>query len=155
MNKIISNSVIIALSFLFFVSCSGEKYYPNISTTTSTKGTNIFKPDSASIAENYTIPEWFTNAKLGIFIHYGVYTVPAYGSEWYARKMYTKGDEVYNYHRKTYGPQDKFGYKDFIPMFKADKFNADQWVSIFKDAGAKYVVPVAEHHDGFAMYHSA
>jgi len=155
MNKKILHSTIILLSFLFLVSCSDKKYYPNISTTTSPEGTNIFKPDSASIADNYKIPEWFTDAKLGIFIHYGVYTVPAYGSEWYARRMYIKGDPVYNYHIKTYGPQDKFGYKDFIPMFKAPKFNADEWVKIFKDAGAKYIVPVAEHHDGFAMYHSA
>ncbi len=52
-------------------------------------------------------------------------------------------------------PQDKFGYKDFIPMFKAEKFDADQWVDIFKKSGAKYIVPVAEHHDGFAMYNTS
>jgi len=155
MKKCFLSVATIALTFLVLASCSNKKYTPNISTTVSPQGTNLFKPDTASIAQNYTIPAWFTNAKLGIFIHYGVYTVPAYGSEWYARKMYSKEDAAYDYHRKKYGPQDKFGYKDFIPMFKAPKFNADEWVEIFKDAGAKYVVPVAEHHDGFAMYRSA
>jgi alpha-L-fucosidase len=68
--------------------------------------------------------------------------------------MYQKTSIVYNHHIKTYGPQTEFGYKDFIPMFKAEKFDADEWVSLFKEAGAKYIVPVAEHHDGFSMYHS-
>jgi len=104
----------------------------------------------------YTVPEWFRDAKFGIFIHWGVYAVPAYGGEsygeWYPYNMYRQGTKVFKHHVETYGPQNKFGYKDFIPMFKAEKFNADQWAKLFKEAGAKYVVPVAEHHDGFAMY---
>ncbi|OFY56577.1 MAG: hypothetical protein A2X22_10745 [Bacteroidetes bacterium GWF2_49_14] len=59
---------------------------------------------------------------------------------------------TYKHHLEKYGPQDKFGYKDFIPMFKAEKFNADEWAEVFRKSGAKYVIPVAEHHDGFAMY---
>jgi len=100
----------------------------------------------------YQIPDWFRDAKFGIFIHWGVYSVPAYGSEWYPRLMYDSTTPEYKHHREVYGTQDKFGYKDFIPMFKAEKFDAAQWVALFKKAGAKYVVPVAEHHDGFAMY---
>lgn len=69
--------------------------------------------------------------------------------------MYQKGTKEFKHHIETYGPQNKFGYKDFIPMFKAEKFNPQQWVALFKKAGAKYVVPVAEHHDGFAMYKTA
>src|SRR3546814_8690835 len=61
---------------------------------------------------------------------------------------------AYEHHLKTYGPQSKFGYKDFIPMFKAEKFDPAAWVKLFTDAGAKYVIPVAEHCDGFAMYDS-
>jgi alpha-L-fucosidase len=68
--------------------------------------------------------------------------------------MYQKGSSEYKHHITTYGPQDKFGYKDFIPMFKAGHFDAAAWAELFKRAGAKYVVPVAEHHDGFAMYDS-
>ena len=108
--------------------------------------------DNWESLSNHKTPEWFTNAKFGIFIHFGIYSVPAYGNEWYSRNMYYKKCREFEHHIKTYGTQDKFGYKDFIPMFKAEKFNADEWISLFKAAGAKYVMPVAEHHDGFAMY---
>src|SRR3954465_10993443 len=105
--------------------------------------------------KQYQTPDWFRDAKFGIFIHWGVYSVPAFGSEWYPRNMYLQGSEEYKHHIATYGPQNKFGYKDFIPQFKAEKFDPVQWITLFKDAGAKYVVPVAEHHDGFAMYKTA
>ena len=105
--------------------------------------------------KKYQTPEWFKDAKFGIFIHWGVYSLPAFGSEWYPRQMYQKDSKEYKHHIETYGPQDIFGYKDFIPLFKAEKFNPAQWVALFKKAGAKYVVPVAEHHDGFAMYKTA
>lgn len=108
---------------------------------------------------NYSCPEWFKDSKFGIFIHWGVYSVPAFGSEWYPSWMYKDtaawGTNYFKHHVEKYGTQDKFGYKDFIPMFKAEKFNAAEWISLFKKSGAKYVIPVAEHHDGFAMYNSA
>ena len=102
----------------------------------------------------FEVPDWYRNAKFGIFIHWGVYSVPSFGSEWYSRCMYIKEDRCFEHHVKTYGPHNKFGYKDFIPMFKAENFSADAWADLFKKAGAKYVVPVAEHHDGFQMYAS-
>ena len=102
--------------------------------------------------KRYEIPEWYKDAKFGIFIHWGAYSVPAFGSEWYPRQMYLQGSPEFKHHVKTYGPQKKFGYKDFVPMFKAEKFDPDHWADLFRKAGAKYVVPVAEHHDGFAMY---
>jgi alpha-L-fucosidase len=104
--------------------------------------------------DHYQIPKWYLDAKLGIFIHWGVYSVPAFGSEWYPREMYLQGSATFKHHVATYGPQNKFGYKNFIPMFKAEKFDPMAWAKLFKAAGAKYVVPVAEHHDGFAMYDS-
>jgi alpha-L-fucosidase len=108
---------------------------------------------------NYKCPEWYKDAKFGIFIVWGVYSVPGYGSEWYGRWMYKDtlawGNNTYQHHIKTYGTQDKFGYKDFIPMFKAEKFDANKWVDLFKKAGAKYIIPIAEFHDGFAMYNTA
>jgi alpha-L-fucosidase len=102
----------------------------------------------------YEVPEWYKDAKFGIFIHWGVYSVPAFGSEWYPRNMYRTGTDEYQHHIATYGPQNKFGYKDFIAMFKAQHFDPDVWARLFKEAGAQYVVPVFEHHDGFAMYDS-
>ena len=113
-----------------------------------------FQPTWASL-NNYKIPDWFRDAKFGIFIHWGVYAVPAFESEWYPRNMYLKDSKEYKHHIEKYGPQSKFGYKDFIPMFKAEKFDAAKWIELFKKAGAKYIVPVAEHHDGFAMYNTA
>ena len=102
--------------------------------------------------ETYTVPEWYQDAKFGIFIHWGVYSVPAFDNEWYPRNMYLKDNPVFKHHVETYGPQSQFGYKDFIPRFKAEKFDANHWAELFRKAGAKYVVPVAEHHDGFPMY---
>lgn len=112
-----------------------------------------FRPDWQSL-QTYQVPDWYKDAKFGIFIHWGVYSVPAFGSEWYPRMMYIPGSREYQHHIATYGSQDKFGYKDFIPMFKAEKFDPAAWARLFKESGAKYVVPVFEHHDGFAMYDS-
>lgn len=102
----------------------------------------------------YRVPDWYMNLKFGIFIHWGVYSVPAFGNEWYSRSMYVQGSREYEHHRATYGPQDRFGYKDFIPLFKAERFDPLAWADLFARAGARYVVPVAEHHDGFQMYRS-
>lgn len=112
-----------------------------------------FRPNWDSLRA-YRTPEWFRDAKFGIFIHWGVYSVPAFGNEWYSRNMYVPGNAAYRHHVETYGSPDKFGYKDFIPMFRAEKFDPAAWVALFADAGARYVVPVAEHCDGFAMYAS-
>lgn len=101
---------------------------------------------------SFTTPEWYLNGKFGIFIHWGIYSVPAFGNEWYPRNMYEQGSAEFQHHSEVYGPQDKFGYKDFIPLFRAEKYNPEQWAELFRRAGARFVVPVAEHHDGFAMY---
>lgn len=103
---------------------------------------------------DFEVPLWFRQAKFGIFIHWGLYSVPAYSNEWYSRNMYIEGMEAYKHHIKTYGPQKEFGYKDFIPMFKAENFDSDEWARVLKQSGAKYVFQVAEHHDGFQMYKS-
>jgi alpha-L-fucosidase len=112
-----------------------------------------FRPDW-ELLQKYEAPGWYRDAKFGIFLHWGVYSVPAFGNEWYPRSMYRVGSEEYKHHIATYGPLDRFGYKDFIPMFKAERFDPAAWAELFRKGGAKYVVPVAEHHDGFAMYDS-
>ncbi len=112
-----------------------------------------FHADWASLTD-MKVPDWFKKQKFGIFIHWGLFSVPAFGNEWYSRHMYVKDSPEYKHHIETYGAHKDFGYKDFAPMFKAEKFDADEWTEIFKKSGAKYIVPVAEHHDGFAMYDS-
>jgi len=110
-----------------------------------------FKDNWESLRQ-FRYPEWFRDAKFGIFIHWGPYSVPAFANEWYSRNMYVPGNAAYDHHRDVYGPQSTFGYKDFIPMFKAERFDPDEWIDLFARAGARYVMPVAEHCDGFAMY---
>lgn len=112
-----------------------------------------FRADWQSL-QTYEVPKWYRDAKFGIFVHWGIYSVPAFGDEWYPRLMYIEGSNEYKHHIATYGTQDKFGYKDFIPSFRAEKFDPLAWARLFKESGAKYVVPVFEHHDGFAMYDS-
>ena len=116
--------------------------------------TGPFSPNWDSL-KTYQTPQWYEDAKFGIFIHWGVYAVPAFGSEWYPRNMYIQGTPEFAHHVATYGPQNQFGYKDFIPMFRAEDFDPAQWAALFREAGAKFVMPVAEHHDGFAMYDTA
>jgi alpha-L-fucosidase len=112
-----------------------------------------FRPDWTSLKQ-YRSPGWYDDAKFGIFIHWGVFSVPAFGSEWYSRNMYLQGHADYAHHVATYGAQAKFGYKDLIPLFTAPKFDPKAWAALFSASGARYVVPVAEHHDGFALYDS-
>lgn len=111
-----------------------------------------FEPNVESLS-NYECPEWFRDAKFGIYVHWGVYSVPERG-EWYAREMYQEGSSVYKYHVATWGHPSKVGYHDFIPLWKAEKFDADAWLALFKEAGAKYFTPCAVHHDGFALWDS-
>jgi alpha-L-fucosidase len=111
----------------------------------------VFQPTWESIRDNHHTPAWFNPAKFGIFIHWGLYSIPARINEWYIRHMYTSDVK---WHTEHYGPPDKFGYKDFIPLFTVPNYHPEEWALLFKQAGAKYAVPVAEHHDGFAMWNS-
>ena len=111
--------------------------------------------DSWASLVNYRTPDWYRKLKFGIFIHWGVYSVPAFGNEWYPRNMYMQDSPEFRHHVATYGPHKAFGYKDFIPLFRAERFDPEAWATLFARSGAKYVVPVAEHHDGFQMYRSA
>ncbi|WP_099469709.1 alpha-L-fucosidase [Konateibacter massiliensis] len=128
-----------------------EQYYKSEIERVIEKGP--FHADWSSLTQ-MAPPAWFAKGKFGIFIHWGLYSIPAHANEWYSRNMYIQEKEEWEYHRKTFGEQKEFGYKDFIPMFQAEKFDPDEWAKLFREAGAKYVFPVAEHHDGFQMYQS-
>jgi alpha-L-fucosidase len=111
-----------------------------------------FQANWDSIRQNYRPPAWFADAKFGIFLHWGLYSVPAHHNEWYEKHMY--GSDL-TWHTEHYGPPEKFGYKDFIPLFTADKFDPAAWADLFRRAGARLVMPTAQHHDNFALWDSA
>ncbi|MEM8565731.1 MAG: alpha-L-fucosidase [Bacteroidota bacterium] len=100
-------------------------------------------------------PQWLRDGKFGIYTHWGLYSVHAYGENttWYSHQLYMDEEsEARKHFEDTFGSIKNTGYKDLIPKFTAEHFNADEWVALFKKAGAKFVGPVAEHHDGFAMW---
>ncbi len=105
-----------------------------------------------SLKAHYKVPAWFGEAKFGLFMHFGLYAVPAHGNEWYEKHMYTGSD--LKWHIEHFGSPEMFGYKDFIPKFTCEKFDADAWALLFKKSGAKYFVPTAQHHDNFSMWDS-
>ena len=112
-----------------------------------------YRPAWESLCAHET-PDWFRNAKFGIFVHWGVFTVPEAFNEWYPRHMYREGSPEHAHFLEKYGDMKHFGYKDLVPLFTAPRFSAKEWLDLFEEAGAKYLTPVAEHHDGFKMYRS-
>ena len=162
--KSLKISLLTIVTSAILISCGSKQQKPSEEATKVPK----FEANWESIKKNYKDPEWFNQTKFGIFIHWGAYSVPAFGSEWYPRQMYMDTavftaqlklqkegpSKEFLHHKKNWGDQKDFGYKDFIPMFKGENFNAEEWIDLFKEAGAKYVIPVADHHDGFAMYKS-
>ena len=99
-------------------------------------------------------PDWFRDAKFGLFFHWGPYSVPAFENEWYSRNMYCKGLSQNRHHEESYGKLHDFGYKDFFPMFRGAKFDAEEWADLVEASGAKYAGPVSEHADNFSMWDS-
>ncbi len=117
----------------------------------------VYKPTWKSI-NSRSCPKWFGDAKFGIFIHWGVYSVPAWGpkgrySEWYWHDMQNKKGQTWKFHADTYG--EDFKYQDFAPLFKAEMFHPKEWADLFRRSGARYVVLTSKHHDGFCLWPSA
>lgn len=117
---------------------------------------SVYQPTWESL-DSHPLPAWYDDAKLGIFLHWGVFSVPAWAprgqyAEWYPYNMRQPGNPTYAYHLQTYGAS--FKYRDFIPMFTAAKWDPEAWADLFKAAGAGYVVPVGEHHDGFPLWNT-
>ncbi|MBC8052658.1 MAG: alpha-L-fucosidase [Sphingobacteriaceae bacterium] len=111
-----------------------------------------FKPTDESLSQ-YQYPEWFRDAKFGIWSHWGPQAVPRQG-DWYAKNMYVEGHNQYKHHVATYGHPSKFGYKDIIPLWKAERWDPEKLMELFKRAGAKYFVSMASHHDNFFLWNS-
>jgi alpha-L-fucosidase len=136
--------------FMFFIASAILSCQPKEKKELTTQ---VFAPEWESLSAYIQEPEWFQDAKFGIYFHWGVYSVPAFGDEWYPRNMHFPGT-INDHHTEQYGPPGEFGYHDFVPMFKAEHFNAEEWADLFKKAGARFAGPVAEHHDGFSMWDS-
>jgi len=129
-----------------------------------------YKPTFESLEKINPVPEWFKDAKFGIYFHWGVYSVPAYSNEWYPRNMYIEGSAEYRHHNEVYGEPSEWPYNNFItgatdkkgnyvqfaPKLRSEggNFDPEEWAQLFADAGAKFAGPVAEHHDGFSMWAS-
>ncbi len=111
-----------------------------------------FRPAWDSL-ENYKTPDWFRDAKFGIWAHWGPQCQPEHG-DWYARKMYMEGDGDYKFHVEKYGHPSKFGFKDVINQWKAENWDPENLVALYKKAGAKYFFAMANHHDNFDNYNS-
>ncbi|MCX7049328.1 MAG: alpha-L-fucosidase [Candidatus Sumerlaeota bacterium] len=111
-----------------------------------------FKPDFESLKQ-YKCPDWFRDAKFGIWAHWGPQCVPMFG-DWYAKRMYMETDKKYKYHLEHFGHPSKFGYKDIIPLWTAEKFDPDRLMALYKAAGARYFVSMGVHHDNFDLWNS-
>jgi alpha-L-fucosidase len=111
-----------------------------------------FEPTFESLRK-FECPDWFRDAKLGIWSHWGAQSEPMYG-DWYARNMYYEGSEQYRYHIRHYGHPSKFGYKDIVQLWKAEQFDPESLMDLYVAAGAKYFVAQAMHHDNFFNYDS-
>jgi len=112
-----------------------------------------FQPTWESLATYKSAPDWFRDAKFGMWAHWGPQCVPEQG-DWYAQKMYMPNDSVYKFHVEHYGHPSKFGFKDILPLFKAEKWDPEHLISLYKRAGAKYFMCMANHHDNFDMFDS-
>lgn len=146
MNSRTSVYLLLITGVILFAGCAGKN--------PDTESRKHFDPNWESLAKHEAAPEWFQDAKLGIYFHWGVYSVPAFGSEWYPRNMHFPDRKEYKHHVETYGHPSEFGYHDFVSDFTAEHFDADDWIALFKKSGARFIGPVAEHHDGFSMWDS-
>lgn len=111
-----------------------------------------FAPTDDSL-KNYQCPEWFRDAKLGIWAHWGPQAVPMAG-DWYARHLYEEGHRQYEHHLQNFGHPTKTGYKDIIPLWKAERWDPDRLMALYKKAGARYFVSMGVHHDNFDLWNS-
>ena len=142
-----------------------------VRTVWATEGPGSYTPSWSSVDQHPPAPEWFSDAKFGIYYHWGVFSVPAFGNEWYPRNMYVGGSNENNHHKAVFGDPSAWPYQNFIngardkagnwvqfaPKLRSagGNFDPTEWAQLFADAGAKFAGPVAEHHDGYSMWNSA
>lgn len=108
-----------------------------------------YEPNWASV-DKRPIPAWFDEAKIGIFIHWGLYSVPAYGNEWFWKSLSDGNKNYVDYMHKNYGAN--FTYEQFAPLFTAKNYDPNKWADLFHASGAKYVVLTSKHHEGYCLW---
>ena len=149
--KIIKHLNVILL--FFSLSATAQKYEVPVSEAQEKMQTGKFEPTWESLESQYQTPEWFRNAKFGIWAHWGPQCVEGSG-DWMAREMYMEGTKAWKYHREHYGHQSEVGFKDILPLFKAERWNPDSLVAYYKSLGAEYFFALGNHHDNFDLWDS-
>lgn len=134
-------------AMICFVSCKKE-------TSTTDNQSETYEANWDSLAKYNEAPQWFREAKFGVYAHWGLLSVAEYANDWYPRNMHFKGSDEFKHHVKTYGNHKDFGYHDYVSLFKAEKFNAEEWADLYEKSGAKFGGIVAEHHDGWSNWDS-
>jgi len=145
--RISMKTTIVLIIGILMYSCNGKQPGQEVKPLTPS-----FTSDIESFRQ-YRYPEWFRDAKFGIWAHWGPQAVPRQG-DWYARRLYEEGGSGYKYHLEHYGHPSKFGYKDIIPLWKAEKWDPDKLMALYKRVGARYFVSMATHHDNFFLWNS-
>lgn len=151
MNKTMYSVITCAL-LLTANTAQAQDYQLKVSEAQQPMDKGKYEPTWESLRQ-YETPEWFRNAKFGIWAHWGPQCVEGSG-DWMAREMYMEGTAKYNHHRKHYGHQSEFGFKDVLPLFKAENWNPEKLVRFYKDIGAEYFFALGNHHDNFDLWDS-
>ncbi len=146
-------SVCAALMLMASMGMKAQEYKIPVLENDEPMATGQFTPDWESL-RTYEVPEWFRDAKFGIWAHWGPQCVEGSG-DWMARKLYIEGEYQYNYHREHYGHPSEVGFKDILPLFKAENWNPEELVKFYKEeCGAQYFFALGNHHDNFDLWDS-
>lgn len=144
--------MLLAVALLSTGIIEAQNYQVPVSEENEKMMEGAFQPTWSSL-KNYKTPEWFRNAKFGIWAHWGPQCVEGSG-DWMARSLYMEGTREYNHHTKHYGHPSEIGFKDIIPLFKAEKWDPDKLVAFYKKIGAQYFVALGNHHDNMDLWDS-
>lgn len=145
--------ILTALSTIAFLTLNAQEYKIPVSEQDEPMATGAFTPDWQSLCQ-YQVPEWFRDAKFGIWAHWGPQCVEGSG-DWMARELYMEGTYKYNYHRDNYGHPSEVGFKDILPLFKAEHWTPEELVKFYhEECGAQYFFALGNHHDNFDLWDS-
>ncbi len=151
--KNLKQSLLFSVLLLYPVLSRAQHYPVPVSEAQEKMITGQYQPTWESLESGYQVPEWFRNAKFGIWAHWGPQCVEGSG-DWMARSMYQEGSKAWKYHREHYGHQSEVGFKDILPLFKAEHWNPDSLVAYYKSLGAEYFFALGNHHDNFDLWDS-